>query len=140
MTGQVIYNQEAVEDLERLFDHVQVSELNNPTGNLDISARAIESLKQACQLLLCTARLVAEKREIVHSCVNSSFRSAVPATLLCLKFKILSRSSSVLFGISMKVITTENWGLPCCADAATHVLEKLSDGLNVEFFLPESCQ
>ena len=52
MTYQVTYSHEAVEDLERLFDHVLERELNSPTGNLDIPARAIESIKQACQLLV----------------------------------------------------------------------------------------
>lgn len=44
----------------------------------------------------------------------------------------------MLSGISMKVITTENRGLPCCADAATPVLEKPSDPLHEEFFLPKT--
>ena len=52
MTYQVIYSHEAVEDLERLFDHVLERELNSPIGNLDIPARAVESIKQACQLLV----------------------------------------------------------------------------------------
>jgi len=51
MTYQVIYSREAEEDLERLFDHVLQRELNSPTGDLDIPARAIEAIKQACQLL-----------------------------------------------------------------------------------------
>lgn len=51
MTVQVIYSREAEEDLERLFDHVLQRELNSPTGDLDIPARAIEAIKQACQLL-----------------------------------------------------------------------------------------
>ena len=44
MTYQVIYSREAVEDLERLFDHVLTRELNSPMGDLDISARAIEAI------------------------------------------------------------------------------------------------
>lgn len=51
MTYQVIYSREAQADLERLFDHVLQRELNSSTGDLDIAARAIESIKQACQLL-----------------------------------------------------------------------------------------
>lgn len=51
MTYQVIYSREAEEDLERLFDHVLQRELNSATGDLDIAARAIESIKQACKLL-----------------------------------------------------------------------------------------
>ena len=52
MKYQVIYSREAEEDLERLFDHVLERELNSPTGDLDIPARAIESIKQACELLV----------------------------------------------------------------------------------------
>ncbi len=52
MTYQVIYSHEAAEDLERLFDHVLARELNSPTGDLDIPARAIEAIRQACQLLV----------------------------------------------------------------------------------------
>ena len=51
MKYQVIYSPEAEDDLERLFDHVLERELNSPTGDLDIPARAIESIEQACQLL-----------------------------------------------------------------------------------------
>ena len=52
MKYQVIYSREAEEDLERLFDHVLERELSSPTGDLDIPARVIESIKQACQLLV----------------------------------------------------------------------------------------
>lgn len=51
MSYEVIFSPEADEDLERLFDHVLERELNSPTGDLDIPARAIEAIKQACQLL-----------------------------------------------------------------------------------------
>lgn len=51
MTYQVIYSREAEEDLERLFDHVLQRELHSPTGDIDVPARAIESIKQASQLL-----------------------------------------------------------------------------------------
>ena len=51
MSFVVIFSPEAVEDLERLFDHVLERELNSPTGDLEIPARAIEAIKQACQLL-----------------------------------------------------------------------------------------
>ena len=50
MKYQVIYSREAEEDLERLFDHVLERELSSPSGDLDIPALAIESIKQACQL------------------------------------------------------------------------------------------
>ncbi|WP_416399894.1 hypothetical protein [Alicycliphilus denitrificans] len=42
MSYEVIFSPEAVEDLDRLFDHVLERELNSPTGDLDIPARAIE--------------------------------------------------------------------------------------------------
>jgi len=51
MTYRVIYSLEAVEDLERLFDHVLARELNSPTGDLDIPARAIDAIERACELL-----------------------------------------------------------------------------------------
>ena len=51
MSFVVIFSPEAVEDLERLFDRVLERELNSPTGDLEIPARAIEAIKQACQLL-----------------------------------------------------------------------------------------
>ncbi len=51
MTYRVIFSREADEDLERLFDHVLERELNSPTGDLDIAARAIEAIKQGCQQL-----------------------------------------------------------------------------------------
>ena len=47
MKYQVIFSREAEEDLERLFGHVLERELSSPTGDLDIPARAIESIKQA---------------------------------------------------------------------------------------------
>ncbi len=51
MIFEVLYSPEAVEDLEQLFDHVLARELNSPTGDLDIPARAIEAIERACQLL-----------------------------------------------------------------------------------------
>ena len=51
MSFVVIFSPEAVEDHERLFDHELERELNSPTGDLEIPARAIEAIKQACQLL-----------------------------------------------------------------------------------------
>ncbi len=51
MTYQVIFSREADEDLERLIDHVIARELNSPTGDLAIAARALEAIEQACQLL-----------------------------------------------------------------------------------------
>ena len=51
MKYQVVFSPEAQDDLERLFDHVLERELNSATGDLEIPARAIESIQQACQLL-----------------------------------------------------------------------------------------
>ena len=48
---QVVFSQEAVEDLERLFDHTLARELASPTGDLETAARAIESIRQACGFL-----------------------------------------------------------------------------------------
>ncbi|WP_028605734.1 type II toxin-antitoxin system RelE/ParE family toxin [Ottowia thiooxydans] len=48
---QVIFSQEAAEDLERQFDHILARELGSPTGDLGIPARAIESIRQACSFL-----------------------------------------------------------------------------------------
>lgn len=48
---QVIFSPEAAKDLERLFDHILERELTSPTGDLDIPARAIESIKHACSFL-----------------------------------------------------------------------------------------
>lgn len=44
----------------------------------------------------------------------------------------------MLFGINMKVITTENTGLPGSADAVTHALAKPSEPLHVEFSFPKA--
>lgn len=51
MTHQVLFSPDAVEDLERLFDHLLERELSSPTGDLDIPARAIEAIERAGQLL-----------------------------------------------------------------------------------------
>ena len=48
---EVIFSQEAAEDLERLFDHILERELASPSGDLDIAARAIEAIHHACELL-----------------------------------------------------------------------------------------
>ena len=51
MTYRVIFSPEAVEDLERLFDHLLERELASATGNPDLAEQAIESIRQACQFL-----------------------------------------------------------------------------------------
>lgn len=51
MSYEVIFSPEAADDLERLFDHLLERELSSSTGDLDIPSRAIEAIKQACQLL-----------------------------------------------------------------------------------------
>ena len=48
---EVIFSQEAAEDLERLFDHILERELTSLSGDLDIAARAIEAIRHACELL-----------------------------------------------------------------------------------------
>lgn len=48
---QVIFSPEAAEDLDRLFDHILERELGSPSGDLDIAARAIESIRNACSFL-----------------------------------------------------------------------------------------
>ena len=48
---EVIFSQEAAEDLERLFDHILERELASPSGDLDIAARAIDAIRNACTLL-----------------------------------------------------------------------------------------
>ncbi len=48
---QVIFSPEAAEDLERLFDHILERELASSSGDLDIPARAIESIRHACNFL-----------------------------------------------------------------------------------------
>jgi plasmid stabilization system protein ParE len=51
MTYRVIFSREAEEDLGRLFDHILERELHSPSGDLDIPARAIDSIQQACYFL-----------------------------------------------------------------------------------------
>ena len=48
---EVVFSQEAAEDLERLFDHILERELASPSGDLDIAARAIDAIRNACTLL-----------------------------------------------------------------------------------------
>jgi plasmid stabilization system protein ParE len=48
---QVVFSLEAEEDLMRLFDHALERELSSPTGDLEVPARAIEAIRQACQFL-----------------------------------------------------------------------------------------
>ena len=48
---EVIFSQEAAEDLERLFDHILERELASPSGDLDIADRAIDAIRNACTLL-----------------------------------------------------------------------------------------
>lgn len=48
---EVVFSQEAAEDLDRLFDHILQRELASPSGDLDIAARAIDAIHHACVLL-----------------------------------------------------------------------------------------
>lgn len=51
MSCQVVFSREAVEDLERLFDHILEHEIGSATGDWDIHARAIAVIQHACQRL-----------------------------------------------------------------------------------------
>ena len=51
MIYEVIFSPEAVEDLERLFDHILNRELNSSTGDLGVADRAIEAIDMGCQTL-----------------------------------------------------------------------------------------
>lgn len=51
MNYRVVFSPQAADDLERLFDHILARELASPTGDMDIAERAMESIRQACQLL-----------------------------------------------------------------------------------------
>jgi len=51
MSYEVIFSRKAEADLERLFDHLRERELNSPTGDLDVPARAINAIRVACQFL-----------------------------------------------------------------------------------------
>lgn len=79
MSYQVIFSREAVEDLERLFDHILERELASPTGDLDIPARAIAAIQHACQLLVHSpfscrkAGASAFVRELIISFGNSGY-------------------------------------------------------------------
>ena len=48
---EVIFSQEAAEDLERLIDHILEQELASPSGDLDIAARTIDVIRNAYTLL-----------------------------------------------------------------------------------------
>lgn len=47
----VIFSREAEEDLARLFDFLLERELASAAGDLDVPARALEAIRNACQLL-----------------------------------------------------------------------------------------
>lgn len=51
MSFEVVFSREAQADLERLFDHALERELRRATGDLDVPARAIAAIRQACQFL-----------------------------------------------------------------------------------------
>ena len=51
MTYNVIFSQEAAQDLERLFDFALERELNSATGDLDIPARAVQAIEDAIATL-----------------------------------------------------------------------------------------
>ena len=51
MTYRVIFSREAEEDLEQLFDYILAREMDSPSGDLDVPARAIDPIRQACNFL-----------------------------------------------------------------------------------------
>ncbi|HVR54991.1 MAG TPA: type II toxin-antitoxin system RelE/ParE family toxin [Pseudorhodoferax sp.] len=54
MSYRVFFSPEAEDDLLRLFDHALARELRSAAGDLDIPARAIEAIREACRLLQLT--------------------------------------------------------------------------------------
>lgn len=51
MTFKVFFGPAARQDLERLFDYALERELSSATGDLDVPARAIEAIRNACRFL-----------------------------------------------------------------------------------------
>jgi plasmid stabilization system protein ParE len=51
MIYQVVFSREAEEDLERLFDHAFIREMESPAGDLEVPVRAIQAIKHATQFL-----------------------------------------------------------------------------------------
>lgn len=51
MTYRIVFSREAEDDLQRLFDHAFQRELNSPTADLGIPARAVDAIEQACSFL-----------------------------------------------------------------------------------------
>lgn len=51
MNYEVVFSREAEEDLLRLFEHAFSRELNSPTGDVGVAARAIDAIRQACRFL-----------------------------------------------------------------------------------------
>lgn len=54
MTHHVLFSRQAEDDLLRLFDHLPAPELDSATGDLGVPARALEAIRNACQLLATT--------------------------------------------------------------------------------------
>ena len=99
MAHQVSLSPDAVKDLESSFDHMLKRELNSPTGDLDIPARAIEAIERACQLL---AHSPFSCRKVGDSAFVRDLIISFGGTRKwhCLTFAIPSRSSLVRSGIS----------------------------------------
>ena len=51
MTYQIVFSREAEEDLERMFDFAFERDLNSQNGDLEAPTRAIDAIRQLCQLL-----------------------------------------------------------------------------------------
>ena len=54
MRYRVEFSPEAVEDLQRLFEHELERELNSPTGDLEAAERALQAIKNGLELLALT--------------------------------------------------------------------------------------
>lgn len=51
MNFEVSFSPEALQDLERLFDHLLARELASATADLDIPQRAIEAIRRGCEFV-----------------------------------------------------------------------------------------
>lgn len=51
MNYRVLFDPQAADDLERLFEHILERELASSSGDLDVAERAMELIRQGCQLL-----------------------------------------------------------------------------------------
>lgn len=94
MSFQVIFSTEAEEDLQRMFDHVLERELRSASGDLEIAARAIEAIRQACRLL---ELMPFSCRKVGHSAFLRELIIPFGATGYVAMFEILD-AQTVLIG------------------------------------------